>query len=504
MISTRSNSLVVFLALLAFTARTPADAQVSNATEWAAGDDMHFWTSAWLEAFSPGEEAEPSDLIGIIPAKESYFAGQTGQIRDELHGQAEDYVGMLQSAGLLMTDPFLDDFVYRVLLEVAPSSMPPTHPGAFRVYINRDPAANASALVHGAVILNSGLLARLESRAELVAVLAHEVAHIVLDHSLQAETENQATQDELERRARRQARIGGILTGLAGALATRASGGSWEDAAAIGTAAGVGVGAATHAAALGSAREAAVLAGARFSQNQEAEADLVALAWLRENGYSEVALASALERISDYRAAPYSAYEAALNASHPPISHRIAGILGGKTSVGQGQWQKQPGGGRSRIGVVFQEPTPEGLLRLAEFQSQRDRSFDSEVQEVLLDAARGAADLYQDYGAAWSILERAVSSGSPSAEALILASRIWRHQADDAEAVSRAASYVALADSISEAPNWQLYLETALVRKRQGQYSAAQDELRRIFTIDERGRPVSDRWVASAIEKLRR
>jgi beta-barrel assembly-enhancing protease len=52
----------------------------------------------------------------------------------------------------------------------------------WRFRILRDPMVNAFALPNGSVYINSGLLARAENEAQVVAVLAHEVTHVANRH----------------------------------------------------------------------------------------------------------------------------------------------------------------------------------------------------------------------------------------------------------------------------------------------------------------------------------
>ena len=54
------------------------------------------------------------------------------------------------------------------------------------VYVSRSTNANAFAMADGTIIINLGLLARLSNEAELAAIIAHEIAHVELKHSLKA------------------------------------------------------------------------------------------------------------------------------------------------------------------------------------------------------------------------------------------------------------------------------------------------------------------------------
>jgi len=62
--------------------------------------------------------------------------------------------------------------------------MMPGRPGTFAVRVLRTGAPNALAFDDGTILLTTGLLATLKTEAELEALLAHEVAHVTLDHTL--------------------------------------------------------------------------------------------------------------------------------------------------------------------------------------------------------------------------------------------------------------------------------------------------------------------------------
>lgn len=65
----------------------------------------------------------------------------------------------------------------RDLPEGTPNKIP------FRFYVVKDDAANAFALPNGIVVINSGLIEILQNEAQLAAVVGHEVAHSVQEHT---------------------------------------------------------------------------------------------------------------------------------------------------------------------------------------------------------------------------------------------------------------------------------------------------------------------------------
>jgi predicted Zn-dependent protease len=82
----------------------------------------------------------------------------------------------------LVDDPELQRYVERVGRELARHSERPGLPWSFRVV--DDPTPNAFALPGGPIFVTRGLLALLNSEAELATVLGHEIAHVTARHAV--------------------------------------------------------------------------------------------------------------------------------------------------------------------------------------------------------------------------------------------------------------------------------------------------------------------------------
>lgn len=81
-------------------------------------------------------------------------------------------------------DPLLQDY----LTAVARRLLPPHTSDAgvsIAVQVINNPALNAFAYPTGVIYVHSGLLARLENEAQLAAVLAHEIGHVIHRHAIQ-------------------------------------------------------------------------------------------------------------------------------------------------------------------------------------------------------------------------------------------------------------------------------------------------------------------------------
>lgn len=86
-----------------------------------------------------------------------------------------------QTVGLV-EDPALQQYVSSVAMPMARTSERPELPWRFQVV--DDPAPNAFALPGGPIYITRGLLAHLDSEAELAGVLGHEIGHVTARHSV--------------------------------------------------------------------------------------------------------------------------------------------------------------------------------------------------------------------------------------------------------------------------------------------------------------------------------
>lgn len=82
----------------------------------------------------------------------------------------------------LYPDPALQAYVQALGARLAAVSERPNLPWTFRVI--DDPVVNAFALPGGHVYVTRGILAHLESEAQLAAVLGHEIGHVTARHSV--------------------------------------------------------------------------------------------------------------------------------------------------------------------------------------------------------------------------------------------------------------------------------------------------------------------------------
>ena len=144
-------------------------------------------------------------------------------------------------------------------------TIPPEHSWPFQFHVVAQKEINAFALPGGPMFVNVGTITAAENEAELAGVMAHEMAHVYMQHS--------AKQQE------KSSLLGG-LAGLAGAI-VGSMGGTWGALAQSGIQFGAGT------------------LMLKYSRADEAQADAVGAIILWKAGYNPVGLADFFEKIAE-------------------------------------------------------------------------------------------------------------------------------------------------------------------------------------------------------------
>lgn len=234
--------------------------------------------------------------------------GTQEELRAEMEDYALDYLNFLESHNAKFDDPYLEAYLYSVVSKLAPSVLIDGRPGNVNLFIESNQTPNASTFSNGTIIITTGLLSLLHSEDELAAVLAHEIAHFILDHSVQ----NYNKQKQREKRAEFWAAFATVLTGIAEGVAAA------NDPYYI-------PGGATLAVAAASTQIASELCrklGMIYNRKQEQEADDVAAELLKVMNYDPNALATALSRIEETLKQERS-IEMYFASDHPALVDRI-------------------------------------------------------------------------------------------------------------------------------------------------------------------------------------
>jgi predicted Zn-dependent protease len=110
-------------------------------------------------------------------------AGQTtsGPTAPEIRAQADREAAQLDAYSKIYDDPLLDAHLAGIAEKLARAG---AEGPAFRVTVVRDPTLNAFALPNGRIYVHTGLLAGLESEAQLAMILGLEMTHVTSRHAL--------------------------------------------------------------------------------------------------------------------------------------------------------------------------------------------------------------------------------------------------------------------------------------------------------------------------------
>lgn len=110
--------------------------------------------------------------------------GYQTPLRSEMEEDAIDFINRLYHDGRAFKDPYLENYMYSLIAKIAPVTLIDGRPGNVNIVILDDAEQDAYTFSNGTICVTTGLLAALHTEDELVAILAHEIAHFVLDHSV--------------------------------------------------------------------------------------------------------------------------------------------------------------------------------------------------------------------------------------------------------------------------------------------------------------------------------
>ncbi len=202
-------------------------------------------------------------VFAVAPAPELPDPGNPSMTREQ-----QEQLGRQAAAEVYKQMPVLPDFspetkYIRSLGERLVATIPPEHSWPFEFHVVVQKEINAFALPGGPMFVNVGTITAAHNEAELAGVMAHEMAHVYMQHSAKQQQKSSL--------------LGG-LAGLAGALAGM-GGGVWGSLAQAGIQFGAGT------------------LMLKYSRSDEAQADAVGAIILWKAGYNPVALADFFQTI---------------------------------------------------------------------------------------------------------------------------------------------------------------------------------------------------------------
>lgn len=233
-------------------------------------------------------------------------------LRKELEDEALQYLEELEKKDLFFDDNYLENYLYTISYKLFPGKIQDGRPGIVNVKVVIDNTPNSYIFPNGTMIITTGLLTTINSEDELIAVMAHEVSHFVLDHT----TININKANQRKKSAEFWAAFATTL-----AAASEVYLASKNDY--------YTPGALTYSTAILSTSIADAFIerlGLEYSREQEMEADKCAVELMRYLNINPLALSSVLTKIKTYCVLTGDYYALSGKGTHPAIQDRIYAI----------------------------------------------------------------------------------------------------------------------------------------------------------------------------------
>lgn len=248
------------------------------------------------------------------------------ELRADMENDALEYINKVKSYNMELNDPYLENYIYSLIAKIAPINIIDGRPGNVNLVILDNPSINACMYPNGTLVLNTGLLSCLHSEDELVAILSHEIAHFILDHSVQ--NVNKAV--SRQKRAEFWAALATGITAVAEGIVASKNDYYLPGAATLGVAV------------LSSAIASQVIdrLGMNYNHEQENEADRLTVRVLEILNYDKNALATALNRLKISMVTERSKAMYFQSYTHPALMERIQSA-GLPQDVADSQFEKE-------------------------------------------------------------------------------------------------------------------------------------------------------------------
>ncbi|PQJ34702.1 hypothetical protein BSZ35_08910 [Salinibacter sp. 10B] len=413
--------------LLCVSAPLPAYAQprldVAAARQYAQSLESNFWEQAWVDHLS-----ERAGANGTL----DWAYGD----RQQLSELTNDYQRAIGEVEGFWTNLQVQDYLQRQLLTVQPNPMMPGRPGAFRLRVLSTTTPNALALNDGTILLTTGLITTLETAAQLRAILAHEVAHIVLDHAL-------ATYRAGQKRSRARNLLGTLIGGVTSVVTPGLGRRPIES-----TVYGLSSDLATKYL----DREFIAAAGLKYSPAQEAAANRLAQKWLLAQDQPPGALHSALQTLQ--RAGTYTSvtHGASFLDTHPSSNNR-----------------------RAELGDILRQADVDPSA-LDASPPGPDSTYDTQITAVLEHEAE--MDLSaRRFHSALGVLNRTLRTEWTTPQTFLYKAIAIRNTTATPNDIQDAFVLLNQAEAASDAPEPRIEAERALLQVRQGNIPQARRHL---------------------------
>lgn len=252
--------------------------------------------------------------------------GTQYKLRKELEEEAIDYIKYTENNNMIFKDSYLESYLYALAYKIYPTRIEDGRPGILNIKILKSTIPNAFIFPNGTMFLSTGLLSTINSEEELIGIMAHEISHFVLDHSI-------ININKAEQRRKRAEFWAAFATGVAAAadVYTAAN----NEYYAPGT---ITMGTAILAYSIAS--ELNQRMGLEYSREQEMEADECAANLMKYINIDPTALSSALLKIKDYSILNGNYLALTGTGTHPAIDDRIQKIGNQKKDFNSSDYDK--------------------------------------------------------------------------------------------------------------------------------------------------------------------
>jgi Zn-dependent protease with chaperone function len=397
------------------------------ARQYADQLERNFWEQAWAR-----DLATRAGRDGTV--------NWTYDDRQALNDVTTDYQRAIGEADGFWTHLQVQDELQQQLLRVQPNPMMPGRPGAFRLRVLSTTTPNALALNDGTIILTTGLLTTLRTEAELQAVLAHEVAHIVLDHAL-------TTYRSSKKNNRARKLLGSVIGGVTSVMAPVIGGRRPLESTVYDLSAGLATAYLD--------RDFIAAAGLTYDRDQERAANRLAQEWLLAHDRPPSALHTALRALRRAGLRDNHTHGATFSDSHPGTAAERRETL---TAV-----IADAGGAPATLDAP--RPAP-------------DSAYDTPLAAVLEHEAE--MDLAaRRFHAARSALDRALRTAWATPQTYLFQAIAVRNTTAGADGLQTAFSLLEAAEAGTDGPEPRIEAERALLRVRQDRPGQARRHLAR-------------------------
>ena len=423
---------------------SPALAQVpvdlAAARQYADQLEHDFWEQAWARHLTT--QANSNGTIDW-----------TYDDRQSLSEVTADYQRAIGEANGFWTHLQVQDYLQRQLLAVQPNPMMPGRPGAFRLRVLSTTTPNALALNDGTIILTTGLLATLRTEAQLQAVLAHEVAHVVLDHAL-------ATYRASKKNNRARKILGTVIGGVTSVVAPTIGGRRPLESTVYDLSTGLATAYLD--------RDFIAAAGLTYDRRQERAANQLAQAWLLTHDHPPEALHTALQLLRRAGLRENDTHGASFPDSHPGTTAERREVLAAALT--------EAGGSPTVLDAPL--PTP-------------DSAYDTPMAAVLEHEAELALSARR-FHAARTALDRTLGTDWTTPETYLFQAIAVRNTTTDSAGAEEALALLERAEAASETAEPRIEAERALLRMRQGRPAQAREHLAHCLAQINEARTASD------------